>query len=65
MRFSRLPPYGGLDFNRNYPFGWFHESRQAGAGAYPLSNPENKAVVDFVLAHHNIGAVATLIPAAA
>ena len=53
------PTLWGLDFNRNYPFGWFHESRQAGAGAYPLSNPENKAVVDFVLAHHNIGAVAT------
>lgn len=53
------PVLWGLDFNRNYPFGWFHESRQAGAGAYPLSNPENKAVVDFVLAHHNIGAVAT------
>ena len=53
------PPLWGLDFNRNYPFGRLHESRQAGAGAYPLSNPENKAVVDFVLAHHNIGAVAT------
>ncbi len=52
-------PLWGLDFNRNYPFGWFSEVRQPGAGAYPLSNPENKAVVDFVLAHPNIGAVAT------
>ncbi len=49
----------GLDFNRNYPFGWFSEVRQPGAGKYPLSNPENKAVVDFVLGHPNIGAVAT------
>lgn len=50
----------GLDFNRNYPFGWFNEVRQGGAGPYPLSNPENKSVVDFVLNHSNIGAVLTL-----
>lgn len=43
-----------LDFNRNYPLGWFPENRQPGAGKYPLSNPENKAVVDFVLSHPNI-----------
>lgn len=48
----------GLDFNRNFPLGWFPDSRQPGAGAYPLSNPENKAVVDFVLAHPNIGGAA-------
>ena len=47
----------GLDFNRNYPYGWYNEVRQSGAGYYPLSNPENKAVVDFVLKHPNIGAV--------
>ncbi len=52
-------PLWGLDFNRNYPFGWFSENRQPGAGKYPLSNPETKAVVDFVLEHNNIGAVAT------
>ncbi len=44
----------GLDFNRNYPFGWAPEARQPGAGDYPLSNPENKAVADFVLSHPNI-----------
>ncbi len=44
----------GLDFNRNYPLGWFPEVRQPGAGKYPLSNPENKAVADFVLSHPNI-----------
>ena len=49
----------GLDFNRNYPFGWFPDSRQPGAGKYPLSNAENKAIVDFVLAHPNIGGVST------
>ena len=52
-------PLWGLDFNRNYPFGWFNEHRQQGAGSYPLSNPENKAVVDFVLNHLNIGIAAS------
>lgn len=44
----------GLDFNRNFPYGWFADARQPGAGKYPLSNPETKAIVDFVLAHPNI-----------
>ncbi len=49
----------GLDFNRNYPFGWAPEARQPGAGDYPLSNIENKAVADFILAHKNICAGVT------
>ncbi len=48
----------GLDFNRNFPLGWFPDSRQPGAGKYPLSNPETKALVDFVLSHNNIGGAA-------
>ncbi len=48
----------GLDFNRNFPFGWFPDARQPGAGKYPLSNVENKALVDFALAHNNIGGAA-------
>lgn len=48
----------GLDFNRNFPLGWFPDSRQPGAGKYPLSNPETKALVDFALAHNNIGGAA-------
>ena len=50
----------GLDFNRNYPFGWFIEARQPGAGKYPLSNPENKAVADYVINHPNICSVLTM-----
>ncbi len=53
------PEAWALDFNRNYPYGWFNDFRQNGAGPYPLSNPETKAVVDFVLAHENICAVLT------
>ncbi|MBO7697744.1 MAG: zinc carboxypeptidase [Erysipelotrichaceae bacterium] len=48
----------GLDFNRNFPYGWFPEGRQDGAGNYPLSNIETKAIVDFVLAHPNIAGAA-------
>lgn len=48
-----------LDFNRNFPFGWFPEHRQYGAGKYPLSNPETKALADWIIDHPNIGMVST------
>ncbi len=44
----------GLDFNRNYPYRWRPEPDQAGAGDYPLSEPETRAVVDYLLAHKNV-----------
>lgn len=47
-------PKWGLDFNRNFPFGWYGDHRQSGAGEYPLSNPECKAVANFILNHPNI-----------
>ena len=46
----------GLDLNRNFPAFWRQEFEQAGAGAYPASEPEVKAMVDFVVGHPNIGA---------
>jgi len=49
----------GRDFNRNYPFGWFPEYRQPGAGEYPLCNPENKTMAEFIINHPNISSVAT------
>ena len=54
---SKKSPWG-LDFNRNFPYGWFADHRQSGAGEYPLSNPETKALVDFVIHHPNIGGAA-------
>ncbi len=54
---------GGLDLHRNYPENWRpmpgrdHTGRgwtQAGAGAYPLSEPETRSVVLFVLENPNI-----------
>jgi murein tripeptide amidase MpaA len=58
--FEQAPTYWGLDLNRNYPFEWGIESRQPGAGAYPLSEPETRALADFILSHPNIGGVSTL-----
>ncbi len=55
----RKRPDWSSDFNRNFPWGWFPENRQAGAGEYPLSNPETKALADWIIGHPNIGAAAT------
>jgi murein tripeptide amidase MpaA len=45
----------GLDLNRNFPAGWRQEYEQLGAGPYPTSEPEVRAVVDFITRHPNIG----------
>jgi hypothetical protein len=42
------------DFNRNFPYHWAPEPQQAGAGPYPGSAPETRAVLDFATAHPNI-----------
>jgi murein tripeptide amidase MpaA len=52
-------PLEGLDFNRNFPFDWKPENEQYGAGPYPASEPEIKAVVDFVASHTNINVAIT------
>ncbi|MGI6344787.1 MAG: M14 family metallopeptidase [Bacillota bacterium] len=54
---KQAAPLWGLDFNRNYPANWAPEYEQRGAGPYPLSEPETRAVVDFLLAHKNVGAI--------
>jgi len=52
---------GGLDLHRNYPENWRPKSEltgrgftQGGAGEYPLSEKETRAVVLFLLSHPNI-----------
>jgi hypothetical protein len=42
------------DFNRNFPYAWAAEPQQAGAGHYPGSAPETRAVLDFATGHPNI-----------
>ncbi|MBC7624347.1 MAG: carboxypeptidase, partial [Aeromicrobium sp.] len=44
----------GLDLNRNFPAGWRQEFEQFGAGPYPTSEPEVRAVVHFMAHHPNI-----------
>ncbi len=47
-----------LDLNRNWPSGWHQEHEQRGAGPYPTSEPEVRAVAAFIASHPNItGAV--------
>jgi len=45
---------GGLDINRNWPSQWQQEYVQRGAGPYPLSEPETRAVAEFLFSHRNV-----------
>lgn len=49
------PAKMSLDINRNYPGNW--ATSQAGAGPYPLSEPETRALTAFVIAHPNIAMI--------
>jgi hypothetical protein len=60
---------GGLDLHRNYPENWRPEPgldltgrgrTQLGAGAYPLSEPETRTVVLFLLQHPNVSVGQTM-----
>src|SRR5205814_1184107 len=44
----------GLDLNRNFPAHWRTEHEQPGAGPYPTSEPEARALVAFIASHLNI-----------
>jgi len=57
---------GGLDLHRNYPENWRPEPgldatergrTQFGAGEYPLSEPETRTFVMFLLQHPNVSVV--------
>ena len=50
------PDREGLDLNRNFPAYWRQEFEQLGAGPYPTSEPEVRAMVHFITSHPNIGA---------
>jgi len=53
------PDPAGLDFNRNFPFEWRPENEQSGAGPYPASEPEIRALADFISNHRNINLAIT------
>ncbi len=44
-----------IDLNRNYPYKW--SPNRKGSGPYPISEPETRAQVDFILGHPNIAAM--------
>jgi len=56
ISFSSAPSRWGIDMNRNYPINWKPPHAQNGAGDTPLSEPESKAVTDFLLSKKNIAA---------
>lgn len=43
-----------IDLNRNFPWSWAPESIQDGAGEFPASEPESRAVVEFASGHPHI-----------
>ena len=49
----------GLDLNRNFPASWRQEFEQLGAGPYPTSEPEVRALVAFITSHTNITGATT------
>ena len=49
-------PRGGYDMNRNWAYDWQPDYIQRGAKDYPFSQPETRAVSQFILAHPNIAA---------
>ena len=42
------------DFNRNFPYQWAAEPEQVGAGHYPGSTPETRAVIEFATRNPHI-----------
>ncbi|HEX7329567.1 MAG TPA: M14 family metallopeptidase [Casimicrobiaceae bacterium] len=47
-------PRERLDLNRNFPGSWRQEFEQQGAGPYPTSEPEIRAIAEFVVRHPNL-----------
>ncbi|NNF98187.1 MAG: hypothetical protein HKM93_02325 [Desulfobacteraceae bacterium] len=43
-----------INLNRGYPFSWTPPRLQLGASPYPVSEPENRAVVEWFSSHSNI-----------
>lgn len=48
--------WDGYDMNRNWPADWQPNYVQRGAGPFPLSSPETRAIAEFCYEHTNIAA---------
>lgn len=53
-------PVGGVDPNRNWPAHWVQEYQQDWSGPYPLSEIENRNLIDFYFDHPNIATIIDL-----
>ncbi|MBN1893441.1 hypothetical protein JW906_03055 [bacterium] len=53
-------PKGGVNINRNFSFNY--RFFQAGSGPHPVSEPESRAVADFLFSHPDIAAVLSFGP---
>ena len=51
------PDLQGLDLNRQFPVNW--QQDESGAGPYPGSEPETRALLQFVIDHPNITGATT------
>lgn len=52
-----VPKPKDVNLNRNYPANWLPEGLQYGACELPLSEPETRAVAEFIDSHPNIAGV--------
>jgi len=57
---KEAPRKQGLDFNRNFPANWEPQVKQGGAGEYPFSEPETRALAEFITGHPNIHSLHSL-----
>ncbi len=48
------PARWGLNLGGNWPGNWGTENYSRGSGPYPLSEPETRAIAEFILGHPNI-----------
>ena len=48
------PSSEGFDFNRNWAHNWRPVHEQWGAGRYPFSEPEVRAIADHIFDHQNV-----------
>lgn len=53
-------PVGGVDPNRNWPAHWVQEYEQDWSGPYPVSEIENRHLINFYYDHPNIATIVDL-----
>lgn len=54
VEIKAAPNKWGLDLNRNWPAEWQPQVRQPGAGPFPLSEPETRALAEYIVGLPNL-----------